>query len=192
MRSSVAVVHEMVSRLEPVDELEAVHRARALKWLSSTDDVFRRVRPAVPAQHLVSYVVPVDPADGSVLLVDHVNAGLWLPPGGHVEVDENPADTAQREVGEELGLSAAVARRPSFLTITGTVGVDAGHTDVSLWFVLAARRDEPLTPDPREFREARWWSPADLRPAEPARFDPHLPRFLTKLRPRSPQRRSRR
>jgi isopentenyldiphosphate isomerase len=82
-----------------------------------------------------------------------------------------------------LGLRAAVARRPSFLTITGTVGVDAGHTDVSLWFVLAARRDDPLTPDPGELHEVRWWSPADLRAADPARFDPHLPRFLDKLRP---------
>jgi 8-oxo-dGTP pyrophosphatase MutT (NUDIX family) len=48
-------------------------------------------------------VVPVG-ADGRILLVDHVNAGLWLPPGGHVEVDEDPGLTARREIQEELGL----------------------------------------------------------------------------------------
>ncbi|WP_426507308.1 hypothetical protein ACPPVO_54065 [Dactylosporangium sp. McL0621] len=78
MRESVAVVHDLVSRFSPLDELGAA----ALAWLASTDDVFRRVKPASPPQHLVSYVVPVA-ADGRILLVDHVNAGLWLPPPVH-------------------------------------------------------------------------------------------------------------
>ena len=82
MRKSVAVVHDLVSQFSPVDELGAEDRASALAWLASTDDVFRRVKPASPPQHLVSYVVPVA-ADGRILLVDHVNAGLWLPPGVH-------------------------------------------------------------------------------------------------------------
>ncbi|GAA4672362.1 NUDIX domain-containing protein [Phytohabitans rumicis] len=188
MRSSVAVVHELVSQLQPVDETEAAHRSQVLWWLSRTDDVFRRVKPTVPPQHLVSYVVPVDAADGSILLVDHVNAGLWLPPGGHVEVDEHPARTAQREAHEELGLTAAdpeLDQRPMFLTVTETVGMDAGHTDVSLWFVLDGRREQALSPDHGEFHRVRWWAPAELRAADPSRFDPHLLRFLDKLE-RSP------
>jgi 8-oxo-dGTP diphosphatase len=184
MRSSVTIVHEMVSQLQPVDEMESTHRLQVLRWLEGTDDVFRRVKPAVPAQHLVSYVVPVDPADGSVLLVDHINAGRWLPPGGHVELDEHPALTARREVHEELGLvadGAALDERPVFLTVTRTVGMDAGHTDVSLWFVLDCGRGQALRPDPGEFHRVRWWTPADVRAADPARFDPHLERFLGKL-----------
>ena len=47
--------------------------------------------------------------DGGVLLVNHINAGLWLPPGGHVEPDEHPAQTASREALEELG----IAERPA-------------------------------------------------------------------------------
>ena len=181
MRSAVAAVHEMVSRLEPVDGLEAGHRAHVLDWLRGTDDVFRRVKPAEPPQHLVSYVVPVDPSGGRVLLVDHINAGLWLPPGGHVEVDEHPARTAAREVEEELGVALRPAGEPLFLTVTQTVGIDSGHTDVSLWFVLDLRSDRSLTPDRGEFRRVRWWSPAELRAADRARFDPHLFRFLAKL-----------
>ncbi|MEV6349290.1 NUDIX domain-containing protein [Actinoplanes sp. NPDC051851] len=181
MRSSVAHVHDMVSRITPADALEAEHRSSTLSWLSSTDDVFRRVKPVEPPQHLVSYVVPVDPVDGSVLLVDHINAGLWLPPGGHVEPDEDPALTARREVGEELGLSGAgLASAPVFLTVSRTVGQDAGHTDVSLWFVLESGRDQPLTPDAGEFHRVRWWSRDELAAADPARFDPHLRRFLAK------------
>jgi 8-oxo-dGTP pyrophosphatase MutT (NUDIX family) len=179
----------MVSRLETADDLEARHRHEVLAWLASTDDVYRRVKPAMPLQHLVSYVVPVDPADGSILLVDHINAGLWLPPGGHVEPGEDPADAARREATEELGLTAeglVVTEQPLFLTVTGTVGIDSGHTDVSLWFLLDLGQGQPLTPDPGEFTAVRWWSPADLAAADRSRFDPHFFRFLTKLnnRPR--------
>jgi ADP-ribose pyrophosphatase YjhB (NUDIX family) len=106
MRPSVALVHDLVSELALVDDLEAEHRSDTLRWLRTTDDVFRRVKPATPTRHLVSYVVPIDRTDGSVLLVDHVNAGLWLPPGGHVEPDEHPARTARREAREELGIAA--------------------------------------------------------------------------------------
>ncbi|WDZ83595.1 NUDIX hydrolase [Micromonospora cathayae] len=184
MRDSVAVVAELVADIVPADPLEAEHRADTLRWLSGTDDVFRRARPATPARHLVSYVVPVDPDDGGVLLVDHVNAGLWLPPGGHVEPDEHPAATARREAHEELGLvlaEHAVAEVPAFLTVTRTVGIDAGHTDVSLWYVVEVRRDQRLDPEQGEFRAARWWSPAELSGTDPARFDPHFGRFRAKL-----------
>ncbi|GAB3815247.1 NUDIX domain-containing protein [Micromonospora zhanjiangensis] len=181
MRPSVELVYDLVSGLEPFDDLEAEHRTDTLRWLRSTDDVFRRVKPATPDRHLVSYVVPVDPDSGNLLLVDHVNAGLWLPPGGHVEPDEHPARTARREAYEELGADAEVDERLTFLTVTRTIGIDAGHTDVSLWFVVRLRQDQPLTLDPGEFREARWWSPTDLRAADPTHFDPHLTRFLTKI-----------
>jgi 8-oxo-dGTP pyrophosphatase MutT (NUDIX family) len=184
VRSSVTVVYELVSRLVPTDEVEERHRSETLDWLRGTDDVFRRVKPATPPRHLVSYVVPVDPADGGVLLVDHVNAGLWLPPGGHVDPNEHPAATARREAYEELGVpveSGLVAAEPVFVTVTRTVGIDAGHTDVSLWFLLRLDRERPLTLVTGEFREARWWSPAEVRDADPTRFDPHFTRFWSKL-----------
>ncbi|GAA2541193.1 NUDIX hydrolase [Winogradskya consettensis] len=165
--------------LQPFDDLEAEHRADTLFWLSSTDDVYRRVKPAVPARHLVSYVVPVDPRTGDLLLVDHRNAKLWLPPGGHVEPGEDPAVTAARELAEELGVTGA-ASAPIFLTVTRTVGIDAGHTDVSLWYPATVHRETPMTVDRGEFADVRWWSRAELAAADPARFDPHLGRYLAK------------
>lgn len=181
MRTSIAMLYELIAGLVPVDDLEAEHRSDTLRWLRGTADVYRRVKPATPARHLVSYVVPIDPADGGVLLVDHVNAGLWLPPGGHVEPNEHPAQTARREAQEELGIIVA-AGQPVFLTVTRTTGIDVGHTDVSLWFVVDCARQQQLTVDRREFRAARWWSPAELDVADPAGFDPHFARFRAKLR----------
>jgi 8-oxo-dGTP diphosphatase len=180
MCTSVAAVHALVSSLEPGDELEADHIAWTLAWLERTDDVFRRVKPAEPPMHLVSYVVPVDPHDGGLLPVDHVNAELWLPPGGHVEPDEHPLRTAERELAEELALTAGDLT-PRFLTVTRTVGIDAGHTDVSIWFVHETNRDQAINPDKSEFKQARWWSRAELDEADPSRFDPHLGRFRRAL-----------
>jgi 8-oxo-dGTP pyrophosphatase MutT (NUDIX family) len=184
MRDSVAVVHDVVANLTPFDALESEQIADTLRWLETTDDVFRRSKPATPARHLVSYAVLLDPSSFDVLLVDHVNSGLFLPPGGHVEPDEHPAAAARRECQEELGIEASVTTRgidPAFLTVTTTNGVDAGHTDVSLWFVFEGTRRVQLTIDEVEFRGVRWWSLPEVTAADGTVFDPHFHRFMRKV-----------
>jgi 8-oxo-dGTP diphosphatase len=119
------------------------------------------------------------------LLVDHINAGLWLPPGGHIEPDEDPVDTARREAREELGIDAVFAispPRPLFVTVKVTGGLDAGHTDVSLWLVLIGEQSMALTPDPGEFNDVRWWSLDDVLVEPAGQFDPNFGRFVAKLR----------
>jgi 8-oxo-dGTP pyrophosphatase MutT (NUDIX family) len=172
--------------LRPFDDLEARHRRESLAWLRHTDDVFRRVQPRTPSPHLVAYFLLRDDLDGSVLLVDHIKAGLWLPPGGHVEPGEHPVETVRREVAEELGVPAVflpqLGERPLFLTVTETVGtLEQRHTDVSLWFVLASSRDQVFTPDTGEFRGIRWWTPQEVRDADPTTLDPHMGRMIAKL-----------
>jgi hypothetical protein len=68
------VVAEAVSDPAPGDEHEADDIAVTLRRRQRTD-VFRRVRPD---RHLVSYVGPVDPDTGHVLLGEHLNA-WWSP-----------------------------------------------------------------------------------------------------------------
>jgi 8-oxo-dGTP diphosphatase len=184
MRQAVNAVRDLVAAMVPGDEQEWAHRADCLAWLESTDDIYRRVRPATPPKHLVSYAVLIDPGDSSVFLVDHILSGLQLPSGGHVEPDESPVDTARRETMEELGIEADLSIagvRPVFLTAARTVGLDAGHTDVSLWYAVAGNRQMTLALDQREFAGGRWWSAAEIRSADPAIFDPHLGRFLAKI-----------
>ena len=43
--------------------------------------------------------------DGKVLLHTHRKYGMLLPPGGHIELDEDPNEAALREVKEECGLT---------------------------------------------------------------------------------------
>jgi 8-oxo-dGTP diphosphatase len=184
VKASVALVHELVAGITAIDEQESAHRAQTLRWLEGTDDVFRRSKPDIPPRHLTSYVVLFDHGTGDVLLVDHRKADLWLPPGGHVDPDEHPALTVRRECHEELGFEPTLmdpAERPLFLTVTTTIGLDAGHTDVSLWYVCAGSRQMALRVDPSEFRAARWWSPHEIRASDPHTFDPRFLPFMTKL-----------
>jgi 8-oxo-dGTP diphosphatase len=172
--------------IRPWDAVEGAHRADALAWVRSGDGIWRVEKPATPPKHLVAYFVLVDVSGGGrCLLVDHRNARLWLPTGGHVEPDEDPAATVRREAREEIGvvppLFDGLSSNPLFVTQTTTVGNDAGHVDVSLWYVCRADAGEPIDPDPGEFRATRWWSLAELPTADPAGFDPHLPRFVAKL-----------
>jgi 8-oxo-dGTP diphosphatase len=178
-------IRGLVAQVVPVDAVEEEHRRQALAWLDSTGDIFRRIKPRTPAPHLVSYFLLIDHQQGTVLLVDHRKAGLWLPTGGHVEPGEHPAATVRREAREELGIEAkfspVTGDRPMFVTVTETAPAAGRHTDVSLWYVLTRSMSQPLTPDPGEFREARWWTRARIGRADPALFDPHMNRMLSKF-----------
>lgn len=178
-------IRGLVARVVPADAVEDGHRREALAWLDSTSDVFRRARPRTPSPHLVSYFMLIDHDQGSVLLVDHRKAGLWLPTGGHVEPGEHPAATVCREAREELGIEAVFSpvtgESPMFVTVTETASPAGRHTDVSLWFVLSCAISKPLAPDAGEFREARWWTRAEIGHADPALFDPHMNRMLGKF-----------
>jgi 8-oxo-dGTP diphosphatase len=180
------VIRSLVEEIEPYDGVEADHRLDALAWIDVADEIFRTAKPATPPKHLVSYCVLVDSEAGQVFLVDHRDATRWLPTGGHVEADENPVDTATREIFEELriepGFHKAVGPRPLMVTVTRTQGQSEPHVDVSLWFVFDGSDRAAVTPDETEFVEARWWSFDEVGGDGPVEFDPHLPRFIDKLR----------
>lgn len=44
----------------------------------------------------------------TVLLIEHVKLGWWMPPGGHIDPDEDPVQAVLREVREETGLDCAI------------------------------------------------------------------------------------
>lgn len=172
-------IHQLVRALKPLDNTEQEHIDFFLKWISSGCEIFRTAKPATPDTHLVSYFVVVSSETDHILLVDHKKSGLWLPPGGHVEPDEDPKETVRREAKEELGIEADfLFDEPLMVTVTGTVGNVARHTDVSLWYVLQGDPKVSLDYDADEFNQIRWFKtheiPYDLS-------DPHMQRFMNKL-----------
>lgn len=45
---------------------------------------------------------------GKVLLVHHPRYNMWLPMGGHIELDEDPEEALFREIKEETGLEVEI------------------------------------------------------------------------------------
>ena len=178
MNNPRATIRADIAAIVPHDALEAAHQADALAWLDSGVEVFRLAKPATPPKHLVACFVVVD--GDHVLLVDHIKASRWLPPGGHVEPNEYPRLTVEREAEEELGLKAQfVQAAPLMVTIMETVGAPPIHTDVSLWYVLHGSRTVDYAFAADEFLGIRWF-PMNALPLD--RCDPHLARFVEKYR----------
>lgn len=170
-------IRNEVLTIQPFDVEEKATQFEVLDWIDSGVELCRIEKPAMPSKHLVSYFVLVD--GDYILLVDHINAELWLPTGGHVEPGEHPRKTALREAKEELGIDAEfLVDGPILLTSTETVGKTAGHTDVSIWYALKGDRQAELVYDDSEFKEARWFHRNDV-PLN--RTDPEMERFLIKL-----------
>lgn len=71
--------------------------------------------------------------------------------------------------------------KPFFITINQTVGLTAGHTDVSLWYLLRGDMHQRLTFDRSEFMDVTWFTFDEILSSHPAIFDKHMQRFTNKL-----------
>ncbi len=177
------ILQELQS-ISPLDALEAEHKVDAEDWLRTSVNIFRIQAPDKPPKHLVAYFVVVDPEQRKVLLGDHIKAQLWLPTGGHVALNEHPRQTVMREAEEELSMHAIFLRdqqQPFFVTVTDTVGLTAGHTDVSLWYVLRGESYKLPRFERREFTDMNWFGTEEILVSHPSIFDPHMQRFTRKL-----------
>ncbi|HLZ71205.1 MAG TPA: NUDIX domain-containing protein [Dehalococcoidia bacterium] len=111
--------------------------------------------------------------DGRVLLHWHRKERLWLPFGGHLEANEDPAECCLREVFEECGLRCTIAgspppfafseppQRPAPVTILleAITGSGPAHEHIDLIYFC-----RPLDPVPATFGDPtiRWLSAAEL------------------------------
>lgn len=115
-------------------------------------------------------------SDGRLLLIHHVKSGLWLPPGGHIEPGEAPAEAAVREVHEETGVDAEIIsgslfNHPAVIThiapfaiieATAADPVNGPHQHIDFLYVCRAARGGGLRLQESEVTAARWVALAAL------------------------------
>ena len=58
-------------------------------------------------------------SQGRTLLLWHRKLGMWLPPGGHCEPNEDPVQAARREAEEESGLAVEIIAPRDLLVCVG-------------------------------------------------------------------------
>ncbi|MCF7852587.1 MAG: NUDIX hydrolase [Simkaniaceae bacterium] len=172
-------IYSLIEKIAPFDAIEHEHREESLKWIESGDSLFRTESPDIPPKHLVSYCILYDRQHRKILLVDHIKAELWIPPGGHVDLDEHPQEAAKRELKEELGISLPLlSSDPLFINVTPSQGLYSMHTDVTLWYVFEAEIDMMFQIDQREFIDAAWFHLSNI-PTQ--RSHDSIVRFAKKL-----------
>ncbi len=110
---------------------------------------------------------------GRTLLHWHRKERLWLPPGGHVEPNEDPLQAVLREVEEETGLQveifgsppplpfANVTQLPSPVTVLvfDVVGDGVRHQHIDFDYFC-----RPLAPPPERFPDPtmRWFTAREV------------------------------
>ncbi len=121
------------------------------------------------ARHFCASVFVIDPATKKLLLVYHRGFEKWVQPGGHIEDDETPEETALREVYEETGLKVQLIgeRFPRENDFIRPLGIQKNrgkngdiHIDITYVAIPINVIDTNNMDD--EIKEARWFSRNEL------------------------------
>lgn len=108
--------------------------------------------------------------EDKILLVNHPRYDLWLAPGGHIELDEDPEEALFREIAEETGyepneievLSSKPEIKGSGLKSLFTPNymdsheANAPHKHIALVYFLRVKHDNHIKSD--EHSGAKWLS----------------------------------
>ncbi len=93
----------LLQNYDSADENEAAHHRRMLALAEQGTRAFEREH-WMPG-HFTASAFVLSPDSARLLLILHGKLGLWLQPGGHVEVEDGDITAAaKREVLEETGL----------------------------------------------------------------------------------------
>lgn len=110
-----------------------------------------------------------------VLLRIHDKYKMWLPPGGHIELDEDPCEAAVREAKEEVGLDITLrGEMPQFPSLPGGhrsilaprfVGrhnIDENHEHVIFYYLATSETDHVVVGGDDRSEEWKWFTEDEL------------------------------
>ena len=134
---------------------------------------------AIPQHYTATSYVYQRQSD-SFLLILHKKLGKWLPPGGHLEADEQPQQGALRELLEETGLhgqivnllptpqvdTPATPQLPTpFCVLAETIPAspkEDEHIHIDFIYVVKVAETEAVQLQTDEVTHGRWFSLAEI------------------------------
>ena len=112
--------------------------------------------------------------NNTVLLRKHDKYGIWLSIGGHIELDEDPIEAAQREVKEEVGIDVTIIGEagdfkndegykelipPVFLN---RHRIDSEHEHITMTYVASSKSNKITQGEGEVSEELHWFSKEEL------------------------------
>ena len=124
-------------------------------------------------RHFCASAFIINPVTKKILLVKHKKNRRWTQPGGHMEQNETPEETALREVYEETGLRVRLLgerfpREDDFIRPLGIQRnrktTDDGETHMHIDIIYAAvpNDDSDVTINASENDDVAWFSRQEL------------------------------
>lgn len=127
--------------------------AAGYEFIASTSRFSRQEN----VNHFCAFIVPIHRPSESVYIGHHIKADIWIPPGGHIEPDEDPVETVIREAGEEIQYTPDHAQIRLFdFTIVPIDGRPDCKTHYNLWYLIDMPEKVEFKYDTREFYQAGW------------------------------------
>lgn len=165
-----------IRNIVPMDDNEARDINETLTWIGSANKIHK---PYNMDRHLGVLFLPLSPDKKQIYLINHKKAQMWIPPGGHVDEGLTFQQAVELEMQEELQATAKfINSSPFFLTQTLTQGINAGHVDVTAWFLVEGDPEQNYHIQAKEANQGSWF---DLNSNVAPLKSQHLSRMLRKL-----------
>ena len=124
-------------------------------------------------RHFCASAFIINPYTKKILLIKHKKNGKWTQPGGHLEGNETPEETALREVYEETGLRVRLLgerfpREDDFIRPLGiqknrkTLDDGEMHMHIDIIYAAVPNDDGDTVLNTRESSDIRWFSREEL------------------------------
>ncbi len=124
-------------------------------------------------RHFCASAFIINPYNKKILLVKHKKNRRWTQPGGHIEGNETPEETALREVYEETGLRVRLIgerfpREEDFIRPLGiqknrrTTDDGETHMHIDIIYVAIPNDDNDVVLNKEETDDIGWFSREEL------------------------------
>lgn len=147
------------SIIEELDRLNLVNQKTIAGFKKRIDQGVPFTKPQNPESHFCVLFVPYERKSRTIYIVDHIKAGIWSPPGGHIDLNEGPIMAVKREFSEELGFKLTNEKIKLFeANVTSCIPTGICRKHFDLFYVVYMDRQESFKYELREFNSAGWFN----------------------------------
>ena len=146
-----SIFSKEASKLKNKSYVDQIILQKFLTRISSDKPFFKSQNAK---DHFGSFLLPIHKKTRQTYVGHHIKAGIWLPPGGHIEENESPEQAMRREFQEELGYKLTDEKVELFnLSIT----YYQNHRHYDFWYLIYTDLQD-FSLDKGEFYEGKWIS----------------------------------